>query len=375
MDFIISLIPEIISIADLVVMTFVTTMVIDFMLDKSKGWFRVFCFGIVINLALTVLFTWIPARFGMQFGYLDGEVMLEDGAFFMNLGITSLAYIAGIGLALLKYIWACIRHKARFSFSVFLIGTVYIAVVGAAGIRLMQDERVIPYSDGIGVLCAAAFALIVYCVVKVLKAGSSGPANPVETAANDPEQVNTSATDQVGESNAQPAADTKAIAEFERVVAEKNRLTAQGDYASQIPMLIEATGLDLDPARKVKIWNYLGLAYRELGSWERGMECFRNALIFDDKNPSALNNLAQTMSENGDNAMADQLMVRSIAEAEKRGLDMGLFYGNYALIEGRLGLTYRMEEYLQKAAAAGLDAESIQTIRKKALLSNAGKNN
>ena len=155
------------------------------------------------------------------------------------------------------------------------------------------------------------------------------------------------------------------LEEFDRVVSEKDRLKALGDYASQIPLLTKATELDVDGQRKARIWNYLGMAYEQLKSPQKAEECYRSALLFDKDNPASHNNIALLCSDRGDHVTALRHMDTAIPAAKARQQGLGVYYGNYALIAGRGGNMSRAEDYLVLAKNAGYDDASIRSVRQK----------
>ncbi len=152
-------------------------------------------------------------------------------------------------------------------------------------------------------------------------------------------------------------------ARFDQVVAERNRLEEQQNYTGQIPLLTEATGLPVEGSKKATIWNYLGLAYAHSGAKDRGMECYRSALIFDADNPASLNNIALIKSDLGEHEEARRLIKAALDAAVKRGWKLGVYYANYALITGKAGFLKEAEEYLAKAGEAGYSPDKITNIR------------
>ena len=140
---------------------------------------------------------------------------------------------------------------------------------------------------------------------------------------------------------------------------------AAGDAASAIPMLIEATSLDLDRVRKARLWNYLGIAYAAVDSPEKAAECYRTAQRVDPDSPSGYNNLAMFEVDRKNYEAAQQNMALAVQKAEKRGLNVGNCYANYALAAGLNGDLNLARDYLQRAEKAGYDAGEIATVRRR----------
>lgn len=118
-----------------------------------------------------------------------------------------------------------------------------------------------------------------------------------------------------------------------------------------------------------RIWNYMGLAHEGLQSPQKAEESYRTALRFDPENPSSHNNLALLYSAGRKHDLALRYMDLALAEAKKRKLNLGLFYGNYALVVGRSGDKSKANDYLRLAKTAGYGEQDIQTIRRQLGLS------
>ena len=58
---------------------------------------------------------------------------------------------------------------------------------------------------------------------------------------------------------------------------KQSLLTQKGDYAALIPLLIEATSLQVNREQKIRIWKDLGTAYKEIGNDAKAEEYFQIA--------------------------------------------------------------------------------------------------
>lgn len=331
-------------------------------LRKERRWVRYFMIWVGLLLFQTLVYSWLPGRFGLEITYLDGLVSFTDGAFIRNLGVVLLLHTAGILLALLKYLWGVIRKKSPFLWQFALLEAGIAGICLVIGIHLVKNRSVVQFEGGKAAATAAVLILAVVLLVLVIlglramkrEKKSSGNAKTKSPA---------------GSGATQKASAEDPIARFDQIVEEKNRLTRSGNYAAQIPLLTEATGLALDNMRMARIWNYMGLAHEGLQSPQKAEESYRTALRFDPENPSSHNNLALLYSAGRKHDLALRYMDLALAEAKKRKLNLGLFYGNYALVVGRSGDKSKANDYLRLAKTAGYGEQDIQTIRRQLGLS------
>ncbi len=146
---------------------------------------------------------------------------------------------------------------------------------------------------------------------------------------------------------------------------QKNRLAENGDYASQIPLLIEALELDVDVTRKSRIWNIFGLAYQKIDCEKKAVECFQSAKRIDPDNPSSYGNLALYYARKGEYNTAFQNADTAIKKAKKRNISSGSFYGSMALIADQSGDLKKAKIYLGLAKDAEDDKEYITSLQKR----------
>lgn len=312
---------------------------IESILAKDRSWFR-YLFACLCSLLLLTLFSsYATGRLHYQLLVFDMDMSLIPGAFIQHFGLHLLLQALAIVLALGKYLWSVIRRRRRFRWAFFGIELLFAAGCCAAGYGLIRDRRVLPFGKELDAVYALAFALLLFGIYRGLRGvlQSRKPASAASSGADE--------------------------AEYRRVLDERKRLGAQGDYASQIPLLLKATGLTLSPFQRSTIWNLLGLAYENTASPERALSCYQTALQFDTGNPWALNNLALLQAERGENRRALKNMERALREKEKRDGELGLFYANYGYICGLAGKRDKAENYLKKAETAGYDAAAVRRLR------------
>lgn len=329
---------------------------IRFLLQKNRLWIRYFLIGIGVLLFQTALFSWLPGRVELEYSLFEGTLVFEDGALFHNLGFLLLAYSMGIGIMVLKYLWQVIRKKESFSGKLFLLEVVFCAVGCVLSVPLINNTYVIHFEGG---EAAGTIVLLILAVVGAILVIWGFKTTRSEKKQKESERL------QKEQSAAPQQPQTESLSPFDQLVAEKNRLTKQGDYASQIPLLIEATGLDVDDLRKAIIWNYLGIAYRETNSANKSSECFQTALQLDKNNPSAYNNLALYYAEKKDFVLAETYMNTAVAKAKDRRIDLHVFYENYALIAGQSGDMQKARGYLRLAEEAGSDSNTFSALKKR----------
>ncbi|MBR6206268.1 MAG: tetratricopeptide repeat protein [Oscillospiraceae bacterium] len=366
-EFLITIAATLPIIAFEIVVAVVFTFLIEAILKKNKIWVRLLAIWVGLLLFQTGIYTWLPGKLGLVVSFMDGEVEFTDGALIGNLSLIMFMHSLSIGLSMLSHIWKAIRKKVKFNGKFVLVEIAVIAVLIFLGIQVMNraETEVIPAEQSkitaiivVGlILILWGFRSIKKTVGKISNGAPSEAEKKPEHAGKAPERKKPAAA-----APTPSAADP--MQEFSRVVAEKDRLKALGDYASQIPLLTKATELDVDGKSKARIWNYLGMAHEQLRSPQKAEECYRNALLFDKENPASHNNLALLCSDRGDHQAALRHMEAAIPAAKARHQEMGLYYGNYALIAGKGGNLSRAEDYLILAKSAGYDEASIQSIRR-----------
>ena len=344
--------------------------VID-ILDKDRNWYKSFLKWIAVLILETLLFSWLPGRMNLEFSLGEGLMVFEDGMIFHNLSFILFSQVIGIGIALATFLWRCIRKKCKFSGKFVALEILIAVILTAIAIPLFSSEYKIEYGPE-----GTALAKIIYFLMAVAGLGVfiwlcySDKAKKEQAAA---EKDHTSAEKEqttieqktppksAGSSTA-PSAD--AIRQYEAVVAEKNRLAQAGDYSAQIMLLTKALGLPLDNVRKATLWNYLGLANEKIDALKRSEECYQTALKTDPDNPAALNNLALLYSAAGNHSAAQRDMGNALQQAKARKYNLGVYYGNCALIEGRCGNKGMAAEMLGLAEKVGYDAASVASLRR-----------
>lgn len=331
-----------IAIFDYVVFSFFTSMINE-ILDKSRSWLRYLSLWIGLLLFQTGVYTWLPGRFGYAITVYDGAVIFRDNAIIYNLGIQLLLHALAIGAALAKYLWKTIRKKVKFLANAFFLELLIVIVCAVAGGMLIdyEEQTSSPYfsnsSNSTTVAIIFTVAGLVLFLLTVFLARGKGK----KTETSDPE----------------------AIRRYDQVVEEWKRLSQKGDYASLIPLLLEATNLSVDAARKAQIWNLLGIAYKEIGSDQKAKEFYLTAQSFDVEDASSYNNLAMLCYKNHDFNEAERYMEQTLTKAKARRQNLGLYYFNYALIERGAGNRPKAEKYLSLAEQEGYDAAAIRNVR------------
>ena len=335
------------------VVCMVYTGFIESLLQKNRAWIRFLAIWVGLLLFQTGIYTWLPGKLNLEISYFDGVVKFADGALVMNLALVLFLHSAGIALAALGHLWKAIRKKVKLNGKFVLLELAITALLVFIGIKLAERAEAVPEPAGDGKACIMiiiGLALMLWAYLNIRK---------------NRQRLQQKAAGQRNGAPAQPAVPSGSPQEqFAWVVAEKDRLKAMGDYASQIPLLTKATELNVDGQSKARIWNYLGMAYEQMKSPGKAEECYRSALRFDKDNPASLNNLALLCSDRGDHATALRHMEAAIPAAKARNQALGVYYGNYALIAGREGNISRAEDYLKLAKSAGYDDASIQSVRR-----------
>ena len=335
------------------VVCMVYTGFIESLLQKNRAWIRFLAIWVGLLLFQTGIYTWLPGKLNLEISYFDGVVKFADGALVMNLALVLFLHSAGIALAALGHLWKAIRKKVKLNGKFVLLELAITALLVFAGIKLVEraEAEPGPAGDGkAGIMIIIGLALMLWAYLSVRKNRQRLQQKTAEQRDGAPAQL------------AEPAGSPQE--QFARVVAEKDRLKAKGDYASQIPLLTKATELNVDGQSKARIWNYLGMAHEQLKSPRKAEESYQNALRFDKDNPASHNNLALLYSDRGDHAAAQRHMEAAIQAAKARNQALGIYYGNYALISGKAGNISRAEDYLILAEKAGYDEASIRSVRR-----------
>ena len=142
MDFIIEVGGSLIIVAIAVVGAVLLSEMFEAILGKDKIWFSLLLLVLGIMLVEAAVYSWLPGRYGYQVEMFEGAFTLDDGAVISNLGGIFLAQGLAILFALAKYIWSGIRKKG-FSWKVFLLETLFMALFIAGGAALFQNGEVI----------------------------------------------------------------------------------------------------------------------------------------------------------------------------------------------------------------------------------------
>lgn len=239
---------------------------VERLLEKDRRWINSLLGSVSIVVMLTLIYTWLPGRIGAEVTLFEEMITLKDGALFQNLALMSVAQAFAIVLAVLKYLWNVIRRRARFRFLFLVIELMFAALFVTAAVYLGQNETVIPFREDTqaaylvtGLIAAAGILLLLWPVPgekekkkSSAQTGAKGNARKENVLSEDHER-------------------------FVELVNTKNRLTQAGDFSTQIPLLTEATGWKLSRDEKIRVWNYMGMAYEQIGSKERAEECYKTA--------------------------------------------------------------------------------------------------
>ena len=329
---------------------------VESMLSKNRAWVRFLAIWAGLLLFQTGIYTWLPGKLNIEISYFDGIVKFVDGALIMNLAFVLFLHSAGIALAALGHLWKAIRKKVKLNGKFVLLElaiTVILIFIGVKLVNRAEAEPVTADQGKAGIMTVIGILLMLW--------GYSNLKKNIKQAGQKKETT----VPQRSVKPTQPAIPAGSPQkQFAWVVAEKDRLKALGDYASQIPLLTQATELDVDRKSKARIWNYLGMAHEQMKSPQKAEECYRSALRFDKENPASHNNLALILSDRGDHVTALKHMEAAILAAKARKQEMGIYYGNYALIAGKGGNLSRAEDYLILAKNAGYNDSSIQEVRR-----------
>lgn len=350
---------------------------IQMLLEKDLRCVFFFLMWIGILLLQTGLFSWLPGRTGSEISMLDGLIVFEDGALVRNFGSLLFVHAAGIGMSIAKNLWEVIRRRARFYGKLFLLQVATCALFGYLGIVLMENGYTVHFQGGEKAGSAVLLVIAAVGAGLILFAIFSGKSDKKDASAQGTAQGSgqgtaqgsgrgtTRGSAQGSSSGSSKEPSAEAVARFEQIAAERKRMMASGDAASLIPLLIEATSLDLDSARKARIWNYLGMAYNEISSPEKCVECYRTAQRTDPDSPSAYNNLAMYQVDRKEYGEALRNMELAVQKAEKRRMNAGNFYANYALAAGLNGDLNSARKYLDLSEKAGYESGEIASIRRR----------
>ena len=241
---------------------------VDRLLKKDRRWINSLLGCISIMLILTLIFTWLPGRIGYEVTLIDEELItLKDGALFQNLALMCVAQAFAIVLAVVKYLWAVIRRKQKFSFPFLAVEFLFAAAFVTAAVYLAQNDTVIPFKEDTGTAYIVTALIAGAGILLFFWPADSGNG-----------ENRTSAQSGKKEKNRKETVAREDLARFAQLMERKNQLTQAGDYAALIPLLTEATGWKVGKEQKVRIWNYLGMAYEQIGSNERAEECYRTAM-------------------------------------------------------------------------------------------------
>ena len=321
---------------------------VNYILLKDRRWLNYLLIWVVILLSETVCFTLLPSQAGFVISFGD-VTEYESGALISNFGRILLVHAFCMILAVFGFLWNVIRKRKRFDGKFLLLEAVICGICIFLGIRCLESEYIMHFESGdsTGKILLVFFGLIgflsMYLGMRDLTSPTTAPQQEPLPSQLSPEE---------------------AIARFDEIVAEKNRLTEKGDYVSQIPLLTEGTGLNLDVTRKARIWNYMGLAYRETDSADRALECFQTARQIDSDHPSSYMNIAMHYSDRKEYDAALKNAEIAIEKAKQRGMSLGVFYADYAQIAGLSGNRRKAKQYLRLAEKVGYDNNSIQKIQK-----------
>ena len=227
--------------------------------DKEKGVGAVLI-GLCLStlLLLTALYSWLPGKIGYQLSMLDGALVFEEGAFIRNFGFLLGVQALDLGLGTASYLWACLRRKNRFEGKYLLYLLLFTAVFGVSGYFLSQSTFRLSFSDN------RAAAFVVQAVLALLGAGfwiwliASG----ISDRRSRKKKASVNQED---------------VLRYQIMQEKQSLLTQKGDYAALIPLLIEATSLQVSREQKIRIWKDLGTAYKEIGNDAKAEEYFQIA--------------------------------------------------------------------------------------------------
>ena len=146
---------------------------VQLLLEKNRLWIFFFLIWAGIVLVQTVFYSWLPGRMGAEISYLDGGIVLEDGALIRNCGLIILVHDMGIGLALLKHFWNVIRRKEKFQAKLFWTELLIGILLCFVAVLLIRNEYVVNFEGGelfakiVTALLAAAGAGVVLAGIKM----------------------------------------------------------------------------------------------------------------------------------------------------------------------------------------------------------------
>ena len=105
-------------------------------LKKDRSWAGWLALWVGLLLFQTGLYTWVPGRFGLEITCMDGLITFQDGALIGNLGLIMLIHAAGIGLAILGYLWKTIRKKVKYNGKFLLLELAMTVLLLFLGIQI-----------------------------------------------------------------------------------------------------------------------------------------------------------------------------------------------------------------------------------------------
>lgn len=234
-------------------------------LEKGKEKLRFLTIWVSIILFEVLLYSWLPGRLGLILTFFDGGIELIDGALYSNFAIIMFAQAVGLILGLVKNIWGAIRKKNKFTFKLFVLYLVFIAIFGFLAQEFWENEQVVSF-DGYHVIVVIALTVLSILVLKLFRGYYSVPKSSQSSASPNEEQ-------------------------YKKLLEERNRLRNANDYTAEIELLTKATGSDFAPVQKAMVWKYLGDANEKLDNYQRAAECYTIALKIVPGDNTATNRL------------------------------------------------------------------------------------
>ncbi len=241
---------------------------VERLLEKDRRWINSLLGSLSIMLLLTLIYTWLPGRIGCEVTLIDEELItLKDGALFQNLALMCIAQAFSIVLIVAKHLWAVIRRKQKFSFLFIAVECLFAAAFVTAAVYLAQNDTVIPFKGDAGTAYIVTGLIAAAGILFFLWPSDSG--NEKDKSSAQSGRKSKARRETVSQED---------LVRFAQLLEKNNQMTQAGDYAALIPLLTEATGWKVGTEKKVRIWNYLGMAYEQIGSEERAEECYRTAM-------------------------------------------------------------------------------------------------
>ncbi|MBR1456853.1 MAG: tetratricopeptide repeat protein [Oscillospiraceae bacterium] len=225
-------------------------------LKKDKRWYLYLLVTLCALVFYALLHAFMAARLGFQFSLLGSDVDIQGGAVFHWLAFAFLVLLVTILITVFKNLWSVLRRKSKMDKRWYGLELLAFAVCLAAAIALSRVDYRIPFSkelDPVYIGTLAVLLAAIWISLKSLNLRSEGPRSGEPSGAS-------------GDGH------------YEAVLAEYDRLQRLGDHAGQVALLLKETAAQTDAARKAKIWNLLGLAYKNLGDDARSLECYQTAM-------------------------------------------------------------------------------------------------